>query len=250
MKKGAKILLALVLALVLPDLSPAGEIHEAAERGDLEKVQAIVAGDPAAVNARDEKVGWTPLLFAAFMGHAEVVEFLLDHGAEVNARSDRGWSALHQSALSGHGGVDRVAALLLARGANVDAVNNDGDTPLIVAARHDHRATALVLLEGGAKVDVAPSGSTALEWAIQLGYKETCGLLLDQGVDVNRGDKKGNTPLHQAALFNRTEIILLLLNQGAEVNTKNKNGETPLACAHKMGNKEAAKLLRESGGEE
>jgi uncharacterized protein len=70
---------------IMPSRLMAGPIHDAAKKGDLAKVQALLKGDPSLVRSRDED-GGTPLFWAAANGHKEVVRLLLANKAEINAR--------------------------------------------------------------------------------------------------------------------------------------------------------------------
>jgi ankyrin repeat protein len=71
----------------------AGEIHDAAAAGDLNKVRAIVEADPGSVKSKDDK-GCTPLTRACSRNRPAVANFLIDKGADVNAQGTRGESAL------------------------------------------------------------------------------------------------------------------------------------------------------------
>lgn len=99
----------------------------AAFRGSLLMVERLVKAR-ALVNIP----GWTPLIYAAFNGHAEVVGYLLDHGAEIDARADNGFTALIAAARGGH---EEAAALLLKRGANPNARDERGETAMDYALR-------------------------------------------------------------------------------------------------------------------
>src|SRR5919206_524002 len=86
---------------------------------------AAVAGSPkqgADVNARADD-GWTPLLWASWFGHADVVKLLLAHGADVNARDKDTDTALMKAATQGHAD---VVQMLLDKGAEADARGNGG----------------------------------------------------------------------------------------------------------------------------
>ena len=97
-------------------------LHEAAAKGDLPKVRQLLASGTA-IDARDAK-GMTPL----FIAHTpEVAEELLQRGADVNASSLSGLTPMHTQAIIG--GVP-ILTILLAHGANANALNNDKETPL------------------------------------------------------------------------------------------------------------------------
>jgi ankyrin repeat protein len=94
--------------------SPAfcGEIHDAARDGNLEKVKALLKGNPDLVFSKDDQ-GETPLHFAANLGHKDVVEFLLAKKADVNAKANNGWTPLYVAGRTGH---NDVAELLRQHG--------------------------------------------------------------------------------------------------------------------------------------
>ncbi len=122
-------------------------IYEAAVAGDLEQVQAIVARHPEAVNEKDE-YGFTALHGLAEEEHYDIVRFLIEHGADVNAQNEDGITPLHLAAWP------EMAGLLIASGADLEARSNEGDTPLIVmAAEAESEEMMEALLEAGADVN-------------------------------------------------------------------------------------------------
>ena len=80
---------------------------------------------------RGQKQGMTALMLAARRGKSPLVEWMVQHGAEVNRKDNRGWNALMFSVDSGHGDIARV---LLDKGAMADHINNDGQTAADIAA--------------------------------------------------------------------------------------------------------------------
>src|SRR5207247_6422498 len=111
--------------------SLAAGIHDAARKGDLEKVRALLEVNPELLRAQD-KDGFSPLHLAAWKGHKEVVELLLGRKAEVNLKSKDGGAPLHWAA---EGGSAEVVKMLLAHKAEINAKDDDGDTPLHVAVK-------------------------------------------------------------------------------------------------------------------
>ena len=150
-----------------------GEIFVAARDGDLEKMQALLNGNPdlaltkdkydrrplqeAAMNGRKDVAalllaskagvddpdenGFTPLHWAGWNGDKEMAELLLANKAGVNARDHFGRTALHWAAIFGH---TDVAALLLASKADGNARDDAGSTPLELAARNGHKEVELL----------------------------------------------------------------------------------------------------------
>jgi len=86
--------------------------------------------------------------WAAGGDHKKMVELLIDKGADVNARDEAGWTPLHYAAFNGH---KDVAELLIAKGADVNAKNDYGETPLHIAKHNDHKDLAELLKKHGAR---------------------------------------------------------------------------------------------------
>jgi len=114
--------------------------------GNIAVVGALLAAG-ADVDARSND-GWTPLHLAAWNGRDSIVEMLLAADADVDARTNAGWTPLHGAAWKGR---DSIVEMLLAADADVDARTNDGWTPLHLAAQHGRDSIVEILLAAGAK---------------------------------------------------------------------------------------------------
>ena len=192
--------------------------------------------------------GMTDLYRASYLNLPTLTLYLLNKGADVNARVDNGSTPLHEAA---YRNAHETAEVLLKHGADVNAKTDDGWTPLQVAAQENAHETAEVLLKHGANVNTKnKNGSTPLHMAAQENAHETAEVLLKHGAYVNAKDKNGLTPLHRAGYNNALETAALLLKHGADANAKNKNGSTPLHMAAQENAHETAALLRRYGGRE
>ena len=103
------------------------KICDAAGRGDVAAVEALLQGNPKLIFSKDDK-GNTPLHLSASHGHRDVAELLLANRADVNARTYKGDTPLHWAAYNGH---RDVTELLLANRADVNATDKYAQTPLI-----------------------------------------------------------------------------------------------------------------------
>jgi len=125
--------------------------YRAVKNGDLAKVVELLKSDPSLVFIRDAEAS-TPLHYAAWKGHAEIVTTLLDAGADIHAHTQNdhwGTTPLHAAA---HGNNRAAAEALIARGADVNAVRATGaGTPLDETKAHKATAAAKILIAAGAK---------------------------------------------------------------------------------------------------
>jgi hypothetical protein len=169
----------------------------------------------------------TGLHLVAYFGLQETVaRLLLDKGAEINATDEYGRTPLSWAAYNGH---EAIARLLLDKGAEVNATDDYGVTPLSEAASNGHEAIARLLLDKGAEVNATDIyGVTPLLEAASNGHEAVARLLLDKGAEINATDISGRTPLLWAASNGHEAIARLLLDKGAEVNANYKYRMTPL----------------------
>lgn len=148
------------------------DLFEAAALGDAARVEAILAADPAAVSAFSGD-GWTPLHLAAAFGSPAAARVLLDHGASVDTVSANPQRNQPLHAALALGRNPEVIELLLDRGANADASQVAGFTPLFSAAAANRRDLAELLLRHGAKAHHAnDDGKTPAIYARERGHAE------------------------------------------------------------------------------
>lgn len=262
----------------------------ASRTGNVDAVKVLLAHG-ADVNARESWHGETALMWAVAQKHAAAARELIARGADVNARSTTNKWERQNSAeprekwlpLGGlsviefaarQGCVDCIPVLLQA-GAEINAVDQDGITPLLSAMINGHYDVANVLIEKGANPDIADrTGRTPLYSAVddhtmpasnrpspkeidnEVSSLDVVKALITKGANINaqlkqqqpyrtkldRGDDTmlttGTTPLLRAAKAGDIEVMKILLAKGADPKLTTRNGINPLMAAAGLGTKE------------
>jgi len=183
----------------------------------------------------------TPLHHAALNGKSDTATLLLDRGANIDAKDNNGLTPLHHAALNGQ---VATATLLLDRRAMVDAKDSNDLIPLHAAVLNGQVATATLLLDRGAMVDAkTKNGLTPLHAAVLNGQVATATLLLDHEANPNARNIRDHTPLHYAVGKGHVAIATLLLDHEANPNARTAQGATPLHYAADYGQVATATLL-------
>ncbi len=156
-------------------------VFEACTVGELSPVKAWVERQPAAINAYAPD-GFQPLGLAAFFGHADIVEFLLGKGAEVNSPSRNAMRVmpLHSAIANRH---TEIVKLLLDHGADVNTTQADDFTPLHEAAQNGLLDVTQWLIARGANVNarLSSNAKTPLALAIERRHEDVAELLSARG---------------------------------------------------------------------
>jgi ankyrin repeat protein len=188
-----------------------------------------------------------PIYYAALFGLADVVDLLLEKGADANAQGGQYGNALQAAAGSGH---ERTVQLLIAHGAQIDSLNPRYGSALQNASEGGHHQVVNHLIHAGADVNLQDGDyGSALDLAIGNEHAAVVKLLLENGADVELISHDGQTPLNSASAKGHIGIVKLLLECGADVSATNDEGWTPVNLASDHGHLEVAKLLIESGAD-
>uniref|UniRef100_A0AAR2JIY6 Notch receptor 3 n=1 Tax=Pygocentrus nattereri TaxID=42514 RepID=A0AAR2JIY6_PYGNA len=215
-------------------------------------------GDCMDVNVRGPD-GFTPLMLASFCGgglepevaedddseesSANIISDLIYQGASLGAQTDRtGETALHLAARYARAD---AAKRLLDAGADANAQDNTGRTPLHAAVAADAQGVFQILIRTRATdLDARMyDGSTALILAARLAVEGMVEELITCHADVNAVDELGKSALHWAAAVNNVEATVALLKNGANKDMQDLKEETPLFLAAREGSCEAVKVL-------
>ena len=240
MKKIQRIILAFMLGIVplqsaLAD-SKADTLVNVALNGKLEQVKTLIEKEGVDINAKESETGATALMGASGYGELEVVQYLINKGADINAKNDNGGTALMVASMEGHLAV--VKALvegkngllsMFSKGADINAKdNNNGVTALMEASMYGHLEVVKYLINKGADINAKDSklGGTALIGASTQGHLEVVKYLINKGADINTKVKyeenglkmDGITALIWASMRGHLEVVKYLVNKGANIN--------------------------------
>ena len=200
--------------------------------------------------------------YATVNGHKDIVELLINRGAQVNAKTDNGFTPRDWAIKRSH---THIADLLKTYGGKTSSIHThvrDGDLAGVQA-----------YLDAGVDINARDeNGSTPLHWAALEGHKDIVELLINQGAQVNAKDNTANTPLDLAIRYEKLAIADLLRAQGAntgtihgvarngylasvqayldagvDINARDENGATPLHWAARYGQKQIVELLINRG---
>jgi len=208
-------------------------LHQAATYGDISAIQDILASGEG-VNTQATN-GWTPLHYAALAGHLDVATYLLDHGADANAGSEKCRLTPLFSAVTARNpsAATAMTDLLLQRGADPNATIPGGETPLILAAARGRADIVELLLDAGAFVNArGDEGKTPLHNAAATTSVQTVQLIIDAGARVDALNDRGATAVSFAR---EASIVELLVQRGAKIDHLSGDGWTPLMKAASAG---------------
>lgn len=191
------------------------DLFSAIENGDLAKVQRLIK-DGADVNVRTQR-GWTPLHRAVVSNKLEIVKVLVQANADVNAQAHDGRTPLHMCLLAASGNLDLIT-YLVESGADPTVQDQYGMLPL-------HRA-------------VVASDHNIVEYFVSSGIGKAT---------INARDQNGRTPLHLAAIANYPGMVKLLIENKADSTIQDQNGMTPFDLAASLNHYEVIRYFIRNG---
>ncbi|XP_029426147.1 ankyrin repeat and SAM domain-containing protein 3 isoform X2 [Nannospalax galili] len=184
------------------------DLHTAASIGQYEVVKECVQRRELDLNKKNGG-GWTPLMYASYIGHDTIVHLLLEAGVSVNVPTP------------------------------------EGQTPLMLASSCGNESIAYFLLQQGAELEMKDiQGWTALFHCTSAGHQQMVKFLLDSGANANvREPVYGFTPLMEAAASGHEIIVQYFLNHGVRVDTRDHSGATAQMLARQYGHMKIVALM-------
>lgn len=211
------------------------DIMQLARLGEIGPVQKLLSHGKYDIKFKDQE-GITPLHWAAINNHYALCKYLIDEGAEVNAKGGESdatpamWAAQRCHLY--------VVHLLLQRGADSMLMDGQGYNILHLAAFDGNVFLLLILLHQNIPIDGPdPQGHTSLMWAAYKGYPAVVELFLQWGASVNSKDESGFTALHWALVKGNHGCIAKLIEYGSDRFAETNDGKTPGIVAEEMNSK-------------
>lgn len=265
---------------------------EAIEKNNIDEVRRLIEAG-AGVNTTYEfetaygtsdNPSWctevqTALMLAAYKSEKEIVELLVEHGADVNSTNSYGITALMLASNAFSKTQTQIVEYLIEHGADINAVNKIGESALFYATTVE---TAKVLIDHGADINIVnEEGISILQsanthsieiaamlieygvepksldiqwwliWAIQNKRKKVVEIMINNKADIN-AVSDGSTPLMWAVSDNSLDIVKLLIDKGADINTETdflgfKQSALEISVTHNF--TDIVKLLLEHGAD-
>ncbi len=215
-------------------------LHSAVGGNQVEAVRFLLEHD---VQPAPSYEGITPQMSAVRLGYTECLRAFFEFEVTPNDRAPDfyGYTLLMQATRDGN--VDMMQ-FLMDQGADMGYPSVRGDTALHAAVEWDQPEAALFLLDQGFIIDIKNgSACSALHLAAEKNKIKMARLLLDHGASLDITDKRRWTPLHIAVDSNHLDMIQLLLNRGANISAPDKVGDTPLLLAIQKKEEKAALLM-------
>lgn len=217
----------------------------AAQKGATQMVEDLINAGANADAISGE--GASALMQAAYNGHVSTVKVLLDAGADVNKvihlPNKQATNALQVAVQNGH---TQTVQVLIDAGADVNSIVGNRSA-MMIAAQIGNVQIVKMLIKAKAIVDMVDSRKqTALMFAAALGHVDVIQALLDAGANIQAVNNQGATALMFAILYGHKEVIEVLLSAGADINAFDNFGNTVLAYARKSGNQEVIQLIQDA----
>ena len=228
-------------------------LWRAVDQGRTETVRYLLCLPEVDVNYRNDDHK-TALSNAVFWKHADVVQVLIDAGADIYAHNDERRSLLHSACTPLFSACESkslaIVKMLVEAGVGVRDTDNEGHTCLMHAAWQGNIEIVRYLV-GLPEVDLNrqstaiadASNHTALHLAVFRKHTDVMQVLIDAGADIDAQNNEGRSPLHSACKYGTLDVVKMLVRAGAGVRVTDNDGCTCLILAARCGHTETVRYL-------
>lgn len=219
------------------------QLHNAIMQNNTKKAILLTQDENVKINKANGK-GQTALMLAAIRVQEDVVNALLDRGADPNIPNPSGITALTEAVYKGY---PPIVENLLTHGANINQADKDNWPALMYAIQQNYYPIVKLLIKKGADINHSSNtGLTPLQYAAKEGNTTISGLLIEKGALLDKADNTGMTPLMNAVMGGHAKIVDMLLAKGADTNLVSKDNKTAKDMAVENGLTEIEALFDES----
>lgn len=185
-----------------------------------------------------------PWFAAGSFGKQADIDLAVSSGASVNAHeSKERYTPVHVAAMSGN---TKAMHAMIANGADINAVDEDGRTALMMALFRQQAETSVALVQAGADLEARDKRKkNALMFAAEQGVCDAIVAIAKRGADLNAQDRSGSTALMLAVLKGQREAVASLLAAGADDRLRDRKGRTALDISIAVKKPDIAALLRD-----
>ncbi len=221
-------------------------LHIAAISGSKETTEWLISkgADLEAIDNANN----TPLTNAIFRRNSDAAKVLIERGANVNKHGLWNWLPIQVAA---EFGPKEIVELLIEKGADIPVEQGPVSYQLLNAScSRGLEKLFEILVERGFDLQLNQYTSVLLHLAAEGGSEKIVGVLLDKGFKVMSGNEFGWSPLHCAAEKGNLKVVALLLEKGADINDRSVSGMTPFNLAEFYGHKNVCDFLLSKGADE
>ena len=221
-------------------------IFEAVRRGNLAWIRKLFKKGASAQTRGED--GVTPLMVAVSERKKDVVKFLLEQGADVNAKDFGGDSVLFHALFHDDAGADKeIVELLACHGVDIDAKDGTGKTALAISSVLGDTETGQWLVSKGANIDEQDRElKTPLFLSLSEEKTDMLSFLVGAGADPNIPDDDGQLPIFRAAAKNNPQAVSLLIEAGSDLWHIDRDNNTLLSVVNKTDHGEVWGILCDS----
>ncbi|XP_046567997.1 ankyrin repeat and KH domain-containing protein mask-like [Haliotis rubra] len=266
-----------VMVPILPHQAPSlCFVYNASTSGDLSKVKFALSQEQVDIDCKD-RIGRTPLMWAAGKGHRDVVELFVKRGANLLLTDRSRSNILHYACAGGH--VEVTKYILSQNTVDINSRRNDNRTPVMIAGRWGHRDVVELLVDHRANLSLrdvhgynilhlgshgeyvevlkyvlsqdtedinsrANDNKTPVMVAGRRGHKDVVELFVKRGANLSLTDRSRSNILHYACAGGHVEVTKYILSQNTvDINSRRNDNRTPVMIAGRWGHRDVVELL-------